>query len=195
MTTNNSINAPLPISSPNGGTGLVSPTIHGFLIAQGTGAMVSSVLGAGQVHIGTTAGDAVPGTIIAGANIIVTAASGTLTIAATGGGLLNWTDVTGTSQAMVVNSAYTANNASLVTLTLPATAAYGSEFAIAYKGAGGWKLAQNSGQTVRQGTAITTSGAGGSIASTLAGDSIRVLCTTADTGFEILWGTGNWTIT
>jgi hypothetical protein len=61
-------------------------------------------------------------------------------------GTLIWNNVTGTSQSAAINNGYIANNASLVTVTLPATAPVGSLVAVAGAGAGGWKLAQNSGQ-------------------------------------------------
>lgn len=62
---------------------------------------------------------------------------------------LAWTDVTGTTQAMAINSGYLANNAGLVTLTLPATAAQFSVLKVTGIGAGGWKIAQNANQKIR----------------------------------------------
>ena len=62
---------------------------------------------------------------------------------------LSWTDVTGTSQSMAINSGYLANNASLVTLTLPSTAAQFSVIKVTGIGAGGWKIAQNANQKIR----------------------------------------------
>lgn len=108
-------------------------------------------------------------------------------------GSLSWTDVTGTSQSMAVNNGYTANNAALVTFTLPATAAYGSIIEVAGKGAGGWAIAQNSGQTIHFGSVNTTTGTGGSLASTLQYDTIRLLCTVANNDFTVLSSVGNIT--
>jgi hypothetical protein len=111
----------------------------------------------------------------------------------TGGGL-PWTDVTGTTQAMAVHNGYVADNAGLVTLTLPATAAFGSVIAVAGKGSGGWKIAQNASQSIHCGTGTTTTGTGGSISSTNANDCIFILCTTADTTFTMLHSVGNLTL-
>lgn len=102
-----------------------------------------------------------------------------------------WSEVTGTTQAMVVNTGYIANNAALVTLTLPATAALGSLLAVAGKGAGGWRIAQNSGQVIHFGNLDTTTGASGSIDSTLQRDVIYLICTTANTDFEVVGSVGN----
>lgn len=106
-------------------------------------------------------------------------------------GSFPWTDVTGTSQSAAVNNGYTANNAGLVTFTLPATAAYGSIIEIAGKGAGGWLIAQNSGQVIHFGSANSTTGVTGSLGSTLQYDTVRLLCTVANDEFTVLSSVGN----
>lgn len=105
-----------------------------------------------------------------------------------------WSEVTGTSQAAAVNSGYIANNAGLVTITLPTTAALGTIIEVAGKGAGLWKVAQNSGQTIHFGNVNTTTGAGGSLAAVLQYDTVRLLCTTANTDFVVLSNQGNLTV-
>lgn len=95
--------------------------------------------------------------------------------------LFPFTDVSGTSASMAINNAYTANNAGLVTLTLPSTAAYGSWVWVVGKGAGGWRIAQNAGQTIHYGNKVTTTGATGHLDSTLQYDSIMLICTITDT--------------
>jgi len=147
----------------------------------------------GQIPIGSTGADPVLATLTAGTGVSITNGAGTITINAAGGAL-TWTDVTGTTQAMAVNNGYTANNAGLVTLTLPATAAYGTVMAVIGKGAGGWKIAQNSGQTIHFGISNTTSGASGSLASTNQYDVVWLLCTIANTDFTVYDSIGNITI-
>src|SRR5712675_2337532 len=56
--------------------------------------------------------------------------------------------ITGTSQTMAINNSYIANNAGLVTLTIPATLAIGDTFSVVGKGAGGWLVQANAGQTI-----------------------------------------------
>lgn len=172
MATNNAVNGPFPLSATQGGLGVASPTIHGIILAQGSSATTTLVLGAGQVPIGVAGGDPIAGTV----------------------DLLTWTDVTGTSASMVANSGYTANNAGLVTLTLPTTMAYGTTLEIAGVGAGGWKIAQNASQLIHFGNTTTTTGTGGSLASTNQWDGIKLLCVVANTTFTALHGVGNLTV-
>ena len=71
-----------------------------------------------------------------------------------GGGLTNlptalkWQVVAGTSQQAQTNNGYVANSAALVTITLPASPAIGAIVRVSGAGAGGWKIAQNAGQSI-----------------------------------------------
>jgi hypothetical protein len=107
---------------------------------------------------------------------------------------MTWTDVTGTSQAMVVNNGYVANNAGLVTLTLPDTAAFGSVLEIVGLGAGLWRIAQNASELINFGSQVTTTGVGGSLDSTNQYDAVRLVCTVADTRWSVVSSLGNITI-
>lgn len=91
-----------------------------------------------------------------------------------------WNNVTGTSASMIVNNGYVANNAGVVTLTLPTTAAFGAPISIVGQGSGGWTIAQNAGQQIIVGSASTTAGVGGSLSSTNRYDSINLICTAAN---------------
>lgn len=110
------------------------------------------------------------------------------------GGVTTWNDQTGASVTMAVNNGYIADRGSLVTLTLPTTAALGSVFAIAGYGAGGWKLAQAASQTIHFGNLDTTTGTGGSLASTNRYDSIEIVCVVANTDFTVRSSVGSHTI-
>lgn len=110
----------------------------------------------------------------------------------TGGGL-TWVEVTGTTQAAAINTGYVTNNAGLVTITLPTTAAFGSIVKVVGKGAGGWKIAQNAGETIHWLSVDTTTGVGGSLASTTRYDSVELLCTLADTDWTVISNEGNIT--
>lgn len=148
----------------------------------------------GQVIIGSTGGTPSPATLSAGTGIAITNASNSITIAVTGSGM-SWTEVTGTSQTMSADNGYIASNAGLVTLTLPTTAALGTAISVCWKGAGGWSIAQNSGQSIRIGTSVSTVGVGGSVSSSAAGNSINLLCTTANTVWTALGAPqGNLTV-
>lgn len=189
-------NTSSPFSTAQGGSGLSSPTAHGILVSEGASAFTPIVLGAGQLLIGTTASDPSAATLTAGSGISITPASGSITIATTGSsGVLPFTDVTGSTQAMAVNTGYTSNNgATLVTFTLPSTAAYGTLMAVVGKASGLFTIAQNSGQTIHFGNLNTTTGAGGSITSTNQYDNIYLLCITANTDFSVVHAQGNLTV-
>lgn len=98
-------------------------------------------------------------------------------------------EITGTSQQAVVNTRYIANNASLVTITMPTTANVGDQVLIRGKGAGGWKLAQNSGQTIH-GASDTTTGTSGYLQSQTSRDTVSIECTTANTDWTIIGNRG-----
>lgn len=78
---------------------------------------------------------------------------------------LSWNNVTGTTQAIVVNNGYLANNASLVIFTLPATAVQFSKIQVIGVGAGGWKITLNNSQKITWLGSSSTVGTSGFIAS------------------------------
>jgi len=86
-------------------------------------------------------------------------------------------DQTSASVNLAVNTQYiTDNGASLVTYTLPTTAALGSVINIRGFSSGGWKVAQNASQQIHVGSSATTSGTGGSIASSNQYDCVDLIC-------------------
>lgn len=183
-----------PLTVGNGGTGATTLTDGGILLGSGTGAVTATAQPTnGQVLIGSTGVDPVLATLTAGTGISIVNGAGTITISDSGATGFSWNEVTGTSQAMAVNSGYVLNNASLVTATLPSTAAFGDIIKVTIKGAGLGKIAQNSGQTIHFGTVDTTTGTGGSLTATAQWDSIELLCVTANTDFQVLDSVGNWT--
>lgn len=198
MVSNNSINLnQVGIVGYDGVSSFNSSTVtqHSILIGGANNHTIANlgVATNGQIPIGSTGADPVLGTITAGSGVTVTNGAGTITVSSTGGGL-TWVDVTGTTQAMAVNTGYTADNAALVTLTLPATAAFGSIFVVVGKLAGLWKIAQNAGQTIHFGITNTTTGTGGSLASTNQYDVVSLVCSTANTDFIVTSSVGNITV-
>ena len=193
MSTNNSVNAPFPLSATQGGLGLASPTAHGILVAEGASAVTPIVLSAGQILIGTTASDPAAATITGGGGVTVSATTGAISITGSGVGF-TWVDQTSGSVTMAVNSGYvTDNGASLVTYTLPSTAALGSVFAVVGFSSGGWTIAQQASQLIHIGNHVTTTGAGGSLASSNAFDVVYLVCVVANTTFVTTSVVGNLT--
>lgn len=177
----------VPIVPINGGTGVSSPTIHTLPVAQG--ASNFNFLGPltnGQLLIGSTGADPVAAAITAGTNITISNTAGGIAISAAGLGGFTWTAVTGTSQLMLANHGYIANNGSLVTLTMPAASNVGDEIDIIGKGAGGWLVQCGAGQTIVLGSSTTS--AAGSLASTNAKDSFYMICTVANLEWTIASG-------
>ncbi len=105
---------------------------------------------------------------------------------------VTWNDVSGTSQAAVINNGYIISNASQTTVTLPATAAEGTVFAVQGKGAAGWILQANTGQVIHLGSSATSSA--GSLTSTNQWDSVTIVCVTANTTFAVTSVIGNLTV-
>lgn len=178
------------------GAKLGTQTSNGLAYGGGTTAALNwlSEAANGQIPIGSTGNPPVLATLTAGVGINITNGAGTITIDANNGAM-DWTEVTGTSQAMSVDNGYIANNAGLVTLTLPATSVIGDVIKVNGKGAGGWSVAQNAGQTIHFLSQDTTTGVTGSIASTTQYDCITLRCITANTDWIIEAAVGNLTVT
>lgn len=169
-------------------------TQHSLLLGNSTGSINSlGVATNGQLPIGSTGADPVLATLSTGTGISITNGAGSITITSTGGGL-TWNEITGTSASMAINNGYIANNAALVTLTLPSTAAQGSIIRTAGKGAGLYSVAQNAGQTVHYGNTSTTTGTGGSLTAIAQYNSLELVCITANTDFVVLSSVGNFTV-
>lgn len=173
----------------------VTVTQHSPLIGASSNGITSlGPLTNGQLAIGSTGNDPTAAALTAGSGVSISNGAGSITINSVGGGL-SWTVVTGTSQAAAVNNGYIANNAGLVTVTLPATSAVGDTVAVTgINNATGWKVAQNAGNQVFFGTSSTTSGTGGSLASTNTRDTVYLVCMTANATWNVVTSVGNITV-
>ena len=195
MATMNSIGSEKPVQVSFGGTAVNAITDHSLIVGSGAAAVTElGVATHGQIPIGSTGADPVLATLTEGANITITNAAGSITIAGAAVGVLPWTEVVGTTQALAVNNGYILNNAALVTATLPAAAAVGNVIEIVGEGAGGWLIVQNAGQTIHFLDTDTTAGAGGSLASTHRYNTLTLICITADTDFLVKGSVGNITV-
>ena len=141
----------------------------------------------GELLIGTTGGQPNVTTLTSGAGVTITNGAGTIEIASTGGGI-SWTEIVA-SQNASNNEGYITNLAGGVTLTLPVTASVGDVIRIAGK-AGLWILAQNALQTVHFGNQDTTTGIGGTLTATHARNCVELVCTTANTDWDVLSSIG-----
>lgn len=197
MSTNNSINlslAGIPVYNGAGVFSATTTTLNAILYG-GASNSISNLgpLTNGQLAIGSTGTAPVAAALTAGAGISIVNAAGSITIATSGGGM-TWSTVTGTTQAIVADNGYVANNAAVVTFTLPATASVGDTFIIEGLGAGGWSIAQNAGQLIHLGSSVSTTGTGGSVSSTNQYDAVTVNCIVANTTWTVRNAVGNLTI-
>ena len=197
--TNGTVTAGAGLISTAGGlttTGTNTLNDLGLGVVRSTAAgVLSSVNGTdGQLLIGNTGTAPGWGSLAsAGGTIAITPGAGTLNLEVSGSAFV-WTDVTGTTQALAINSGYVMNNAAIVTGTLPATASFGDVIEVAGYGAGGWRIAQNAGQEIIFGTGTTTSGVTGYLASTDKADVVRLLCVATNIKFTVIHSIGNITV-
>ena len=101
------------------------------------------------------------------------------------GGGISWALYT-TNQVLAKNNGYYANSGSVLTFTLPTTATVGDTYVISGVNTGGWIVAQNASQSIRFGNLITTTGTGGSLASTSIGDGVTIACYGTNQEFIVL---------
>jgi hypothetical protein len=107
----------------------------------------------------------------------------------TGGGLV-WTQIAGTTQTAAADNGYICQNAAQTTITLPATAAYGSVIEIIGEGALGFTIVHPvAGHYIQYGNVATTSNTG-SLTSSNRYDCVRLVCRVADTVWSVTSAVG-----
>ena len=99
----------IPLTADLGGSGVVSPTAHGILVAEGASAFATMVLGSGQILIGSAGVDPVIAAINSGTGILVANGAGSITVSNTG-----VTALTGTVNQITVSA-----STGSVTLSIP----------------------------------------------------------------------------
>lgn len=165
-----------PVTVPNGGTGNTTFTAYSVICAGTTAAgafqNVSGLGSAGQV--------------------LKSNGAGALPSWQTDAGSTVWSTQTTGTQAMSVFNGYIANGAGTITYTLPTTAAVGEVIELLNIGAGFPTITYTTGQSIRIGNQVTTI-TSGSLTSTATGDSLRLICTVANTTFQVVSSIGNWT--
>lgn len=167
-------------------------THNAVLTTNATGVVTPLAVIDGQIIIGSSAGAPLAATLSASTGISISNGHNSITISSSGA--TPWVDQTTASITMAANTGYTSDDgASLVTFTLPATSNIGDFVEINGKGSGGWTIAQALGQQIIFGNVMTTSGAGGSLSSSLQYDNVRLRCLTANTLWTVVSAFGNLT--
>lgn len=158
------------------------------------------ITGIDGVNVGSTAKVVTEGsdqlgtaTITAGSNVSIGTSANTITINALGGGAVTWSVITA-NQTAAVNNGYFCNKAGTLALALPATSAVGDVIEVVnINTATGVQFTQAAGQQIFVSTASTTLGATGTLTSSAIGDTIKLVCRTANTTWWATSMIGNWT--
>lgn len=160
------------------------------LVTNSTGVPTwSGTMTNGQVVIGSTGATPTAATLTAGTGIGITNGAGAITLNAVGSGL-TWSVVT-IDGTLAVNTGTIANKAGTLAMALPATSAVGDIIAITgINTATGWQITQAAGQRIFYGTSSTTLGATGTLTSQNIRDSITMVCTVANTTWQVISGVG-----
>lgn len=96
---------------------------------------------------------------------------------------------------MSVQNGYLCSSGGALSLSLPATAAIGSIIEIVLQGSTSFTITQGAGQSIYVNGIQSTIGAGGSVASTAAGNAIKIVCMTANTTWVSTNIVGTLTVT
>ena len=128
---------------------------------------------------------------VLGSGGITSSGSGnTITISVS---IITW-QIISSSQSLISNNGYICASGGSLSLALPAISALGDIIEIALDGSTSFTITQGAGQSIRLGNLATTSGVGGSLASTQQGDTLRMVCQTANLKWNVLSSMGNPTI-
>lgn len=176
-----------------GGTGVSTLTSHGILLGNGAGDINATAEPSnGQLLIGKTGDFPQLAGLTPGAGISIGSGAGTITVSAWGGGL-SWT-TKGASTPLVNNNAFICNAGAALSFSLPAVSGVGDIVALTLDGSTSWAITQAAGQQIRFGNVETTAGAGGSLTSTAQGDTVYLLCVTANTRWTAVHRDGDITV-
>jgi hypothetical protein len=161
-------------------------TAHGVLLGEGTSSIVATTAGTnGQVLLGSTGADPAFGTITTSTGVTFTTGAGSLAIDVKNGGFAV-IDQTSSSANIAIQTMYVIDNgATLVTLTLPASAVLGSTIRVIGSSIGGWKIAQNANQQILGVGVSTTAGTSGSLSSASKSDCVELIASTG--GASTIW--------
>lgn len=192
---NPALTIPIPIAS--GGTASTSFNINGAVISGSTttSPLTSLTMSNGQLLIGATGAAPAVSTITAGAGISVVNGANSITISASTATVI-WNNISA-SQALAVNQGYFVDaTGGAISLSLPATASVGDTIRV-YKvdsSVNQVKITQGAGQSIQLGSSASTTGVAGYIESTAIGNTVELICQTANTGFKVGSSMGNWTV-
>lgn len=160
--------------------------------AVGTG-IISSLTGNSGGAVFPTAGNI---NIIGSGSITVTGNPGTSTLTITSSATPGdtWSIITA-NQTAAVNNGYFCNKAGTLALALPAVSAIGNIIEVSNENTAlGIQITQAAGQQILIGSSTTTLGATGTLTSSAVGDTLKLVCYTANTVWRAVSMVGNWSV-
>lgn len=132
--------------------------------------------------------------IVGGTNTTVAGAGNTLTINVSTPSAITWQAI-GANQTLAINNGYFCTAGGALSLALPAVSAVGDTIIVSLDGSTSWTVTQpNAATQIRIGNVQTTLGVGGSLASTATGDTITLVCETANARWVVTDMVGNITV-
>lgn len=173
---------------------LTGTTNHTIQLGNAAGSLTSATaLTNGQLLIGSTGNDPSAAALTAGTGIGIVNAAGSITINSVGGGL-TWTTQSASTALLVNNGFIAIAPGGALSFSLPATSAVGDVIALTLDDATSWTITQGANQRIRLGSSQTSLGVGGSLASTAAGDTVVLVCRTANLIWQAYSVIGNITV-
>ena len=131
---------------------------------------------------------------ILGAGSITTAGAGsTVTISVSGSGI-TWSTIAASQTLAVQNGYFCIAPGGALVLLLPAVSVIGDVIEVTLDGATSFSVTQGAGQSIKIGNTATTVGVGGSLSSTTQGDTLYMVCQTANLKWNVLSVIGNPTV-
>ena len=110
-------------------------------------------------------------------------------------GIMTWKRVSANTP-LVAGKGFLSVGGGTLSFSLPTTSIAGDTVACSATGATGWIITQGASQYIQIGSAFTTTGTGGSLASSAAGDGVVLVCVIPDTAWIVVPGgsIGNITV-
>lgn len=128
--------------------------------------------------------------ILGQGNLSVVGDPGTHTLTIKDTGITAWNKIFA-SQTLVVNNGYFCNGGGSLSLALPATSAIGDTINVVLVGSTSWTITQSAGQQIFMGNSQTTAGVTGALVSSQQGDSVQLVCLTANLAWVVINSMGN----